>query len=173
MTGIFLIIVILVWLGVAIWLSKLVTQRIEHSAVRWLISVLLFAVLMVAPVTDEIIGGYQFQELCQKDAFLNLKETAIRGQSVIAEVKHVDELLTGTAIPIRWTNFVYKKLNTDEILASYSVYSAKGGWFIHMLKISEGNAPLLFSGGCSPKGVAAKLANLDVKVVNIYSEVRK
>lgn len=60
------------WLTAAIMLSKRIPRWLgvtKHVAV---ISVLLFPLVLVAPVADELIGRWQFNRLCDREAVVKL-----------------------------------------------------------------------------------------------------
>ena len=43
---------------------------------------MLFAVLLIAPVMDEIIGGFQFRAMCIPENLLIYDEKKVRGKTV-------------------------------------------------------------------------------------------
>jgi len=63
MTAILLLVVFITWLCTAIWLSGRIARRIARPVLRLSAASGFFAVLMVLPLADEIVGGMQFRTL--------------------------------------------------------------------------------------------------------------
>lgn len=66
MTGIFLIAVFIFWLIASAWITRRLTRRFKSEGTRVVCALLLFPIIFIAPVVDEIVGGYQFSQLCKK-----------------------------------------------------------------------------------------------------------
>lgn len=153
MTGLFLIVVVFAWLVAVVFLTSWLMKRvsIKPSPVRMVVGLLIFVLLLPLPVADEIIGGYQFRELCRQGAVLRIDAEKARGQTVKLVIEPSNEILPGTAITIYHSHLSFQNVNTGEEMASYDTYVAKGGWFIRMLGISEKNAPITIGlPSCSP-----------------------
>lgn len=77
------------WLTATIMLSKRIPRWLgvtKHGAV---FSVLLFPLILVTPVADELIGRWQFNRLCEREAVVTLSPDWAGGETgatgVIAE----------------------------------------------------------------------------------------
>ena len=60
------------WFIVAIILSRKIPRWLGVTKHVGIVSVLLFPVVLVAPVADEIIGRWQFNRLCEREAVVTL-----------------------------------------------------------------------------------------------------
>lgn len=137
MTGIFLIAVVVIWLCAAGWLTGWATRNIERTGFRFVAGSLLFLGLMILPVADEIIGGFQFRELCKKGSILDIDAEKIRGKQVKIVVDPSGQDHEGGVLPIKFSHFSYRDAITNEEYASYSIYQVEGGLFIRSLGISR------------------------------------
>jgi hypothetical protein len=159
MTGIFFFGVVFLWGFLALRLARWATRRIQHTVLRKLAIGTVFSVLMVSLVIDELIGGVQFRALCEQGAHLKIDAEKIKGKNVRLAIEPSWEHVQGTALPIAFSHYSYRDAATNEEYASYSIYRIKGGWFIRLLGISEGNAPLtIASTECSPDGHSKTIA---------------
>lgn len=152
MSGLFFLAVVFIWIVAAIMLTRWLMRRIpiKSELARMLLALALFALIFVLPVTDEIIGGYQFRKLCENSA-LKIDAEKAKGKTVKLVIDPSNEILRGTAITIYHSHMSYRDINTNEEIASNNKYVAKGGWFIKMLGVFEGDGPLTLSPTyCSP-----------------------
>ena len=133
-------------------LSGLIVRRVSN---RWLakgLQIVLTVFLLSLLVVDELIGGYQFRKLCEQNAVLKIDSEKARGRTVQVVINPSDEIIFGVPITIYHSRHSYLDVKTAEVIAQYDSYSAKGGWFIRALRISEGNAPITMGySGCIPK----------------------
>lgn len=169
MTGLFLLVVVLAWLVAVVFLTNWLMKRlsIKPKPVRAAMAMMMFVVLLPLPVADEIVGGFQYRALCEKNAVLRIDETKAEGRTVKVVIDPSNEILPGTAITIYHSHMSFVDLNTSEEIASYDSYVAKGGWFIRMLGISEKNAPLTIGlPGCSPENSQKFRKQYGIKVIN-------
>jgi uncharacterized membrane protein len=73
LTGPLLLMVL--WLAVCIWLAWKLTKRHKAVAVRIVVGVLVFALLVLAPIADEIVGRAYFNHLCATEAGVKVYKT--------------------------------------------------------------------------------------------------
>jgi hypothetical protein len=152
MTGLLLIAVVAGWLFVAWWIAKKATAKITASGKKTALRVGITALLMALPLTDEIVGGFQFRALCSENAELKIVPDYVKGRVTRLTIDPANEYLKGTAIPIRFSEKVYTDIHTNEEIARFKSFVAKGGKFIHLLGISQTNAPLTIGrASCSPE----------------------
>lgn len=161
MSGIFFIAVVIGWLCAASWLTSWVTRRIKRSGVRFLTGFLMFIGLMVLPVIDEIIGGIQFRKLCEENTAMHVDERLARNAVVTAKLVpseysskylQVPTRYISAPIKIRESSYEFYVPEISQPIIAYKTYSAKGGWFIHLFGISEGNSPLIIGNSyCGPQ----------------------
>lgn len=162
MGGLILFFVIGLWIALVIWLSKIVATRIPAARWRVLIGLLVFAVLLPVPVLDELVGGRQFERLCQEHSTIQVNRTTAVGKTVyLAQTPPF--VAEGTWVPVIVQPWRYVDATTGETVLSYNTLRAKGGRF---LKVSEGHVPLTFDGYCAPGGSRA-FANSLLKELRI------
>jgi hypothetical protein len=149
MSGIFFLAVIGLWLWVCGTAARALMKRITVTPWRWLAGVGVFAVLFIAPVSDEIVGGFQFRALCKRDAVLTIDSAKVRGRTLRRTASQSSP--HDTVLRIEQWRESFVDATSGEELASYSWLRVSGGWFIRALGISEGNAPLVISpADCDP-----------------------
>ena len=154
MTGIFLLIVFGLWLWACIAAARALLRHLRPRPWRWLIAPLAFVAMLVAPVADEIVGGFQFRKLCEKNALFRIGVENPEGRITRFSANPANEQLTGTAITIYHSGIRYTDVNTGESVVQFDDYVAKGGVFIRTLGISQGNAPITMDrASCSPEKV--------------------
>ena len=149
MTGLYLLFVTGLWLVLVIWLSKFITRKFPQT--RWcsLLGLLLFIVLLPLPVADEIVGGWQFKQLCKENSTIQVdRATAVGRPAYFAKIADVE--IEGT-----WVRVVLQKhrlvdTTTGETVIGLNKLVADGGLLIQTLGISERNVPLTFKGWCQP-----------------------
>lgn len=101
---------IVVWLMVSNYLSNRIYSVLSPKWRRAPVRVLLFAVLLILPVTDEIVGRWQFNQLCEREAVIWLSpdwEKVKRAARVQDQRKPVPRI----AIPV--TRVVYEKIDIE------------------------------------------------------------
>jgi hypothetical protein len=163
MTGILFIGVVVVWISLAIVLTRAMTRNLTSRAKRRVASLFVFALLLALPVADEIIGGFQLRALCREGAEPKYDEAKVRGRTVyLRRVPHPDVPGVTTfpsrrvhaLIPITEEEVVWLDTETAEVLVTYKAYSAKGGVLIRALGISNTDSPLTFEpSSCRPNSV--------------------
>lgn len=125
-------------------LSGLIIRRVSNRRLAKGLQIVLTVFLMSLLVVDELIGGYQFRQLCEQNAVLKIDPEKAKGRSVrVARATEKSDLLANTAIPIYSTPISLVDTQTEEEIATTRWNSAKGGWFIRALGISGSNTPLI------------------------------
>jgi hypothetical protein len=166
MTGIFLLIVVGLWLWACVAMTRALMRRWKGRPWGVPLACLAFVALLIAPVADEIVGKFQFDALCAKYAVEVIDEARARNSRVFAAPREMDALGTGAAVHIGGNQFRYLDEQTNDLLASFHVLSAKGGWFIRLLGISQTSSPLTFKAGCAPPNAFGFLKTLNMTVLN-------
>ncbi len=72
MIGLMFLAGLVLWLTLAIMLSKRIPRWLGVTKQQGNLSVLLFPLILVAPVADELIGRWQFNRLCEREAVVTL-----------------------------------------------------------------------------------------------------
>jgi hypothetical protein len=166
MTGLLLIVIFIIWLSIVAFVSIWAARRFRSREARLFFGVLAFGVLLPAPLVDEIIGKWQFESLCKKYAVVEIDEKNAMNRQVVYVRRKSDQFAEGTAVQIRIDPKVYSDVVTGKVLVSYHQLSARGGWLIRFLGISEVDAPLLFNKGCAPKSQKEFIKKFNIKIIN-------
>ncbi len=147
MSGIFLIIILITWFFVASFLTRLCVSRMQPGTKKKLAFIALFILMFIAPVADDIIGGFQFRALCTPDNMLVYDAEKLRGKSVVH--RDVPIKTINMIIPIVVTIGQWEDSNTGELLISRKIIRAKGGWLSRFIGFPGGSPPYTFDGYCS------------------------
>ena len=143
MTGVLLIVVSVLWLVIAFFLIKLITNRLPSVWWVYLLRVTLFAGLCPLPLIDEIVGEKQFENLCRENATIQVDRSKAAGRTVyLADLPDIE--IKGTWVRIVLKPWRYVDVNTGEAVMSYNILQAEGGIFIRTLGISEGGGTSYF-----------------------------
>ena len=171
MTGILLIGVAGLWLWFAIWFGRKVGSLLSKKPWRVVAQFGIIALLLPLPLVDEIVGGWQFARLCKQHDTIQVDRDKVRGTTIYFVPTESIEL-KDTWIPVRHQVWPHIDKTTGAIAMKYDSFHATGGWLIRALRISEGNAPLLFRDSCYPTENPVELmkslnvTTLDIPVKN-------
>ena len=164
MTGIFLLIVVGLWVWACVAMTRALLRKVPSKGGRWLVAPIAFFVLLALPVVDEIIGGFQFRALCEKNAVLHIGIANPEGRVTKFSANPANEIVPRTAITIYHTQVEYTDVNSGELVVQFHRYVAKGGVFIRTLGISEGNSPITMGrSACSPEQVRGETISRTLK----------
>ena len=163
MNGILLFAVIGLWLWVCTAITRALMRRLPtwwHSG----IGLLVWIALLVLPVGDEIVGGFQFRALCERNAVFHVGVGNPNGRTTRYSSSPLNEAVPGTAIPIYHTGDVYTDVQSGEIVVRSDLFVAEGGVFIRALGIAERNAPITIGRPyCSPEDVRGERVHRTLK----------
>lgn len=115
------------WFIAAIMLSKRIPRWMGVTKHRGNISVLLFPLVLVAPIADDLIGRWQFYRLCDREAVVTLSpnankvEWARRGNSARTDFE-------GYLIPIRSQTGEYVDIHTGNVFMTDASFYTDGGY---------------------------------------------
>ena len=160
MSGIIFFGIIGVWGFIAVKLAGLLTSRVESPRKKSWLYPLVLILIFVAPIMDEIIGGFQFRALCKPENILIYDEDKLKGRSVrprIIQLKTINKV-----IPIVVTTGQWQDFETGELLVTYKRLRAKGGWLSRLIGFPQGSPPYTFDGSCSLKEYYLLFEKLDV-----------
>lgn len=166
MTGILLIAVAIAWLIAVLAATRWVVRRVNSPAMKVVSCLVLFPVLLVLPVADELVGKQQFDSLCKKYAVQVIDEKHAMNRRVSFERRNSDEFAKGTAVRIRIDPYIYRDVETKNVLIRFHILTAQGGWLIRTLGISETTSPLLFRSGCAPQDAFGFQKEFNITVIN-------
>ena len=150
MIGILFLTVVGCWVWASVQLTRFLLRKISSRNWRLVVAPVSFVALLILPVADEIVGGFQLRALCKKNAVFKVEAEKIRGKTVRSVVDPSNKDVEGTPIRIYFSHFSYRDAQTEEELASYTRYVAEGGWLIRTLSTDGHIKPLTFESTCDP-----------------------
>lgn len=150
MAGLFLLAILSLWILICLLITRFIFKNTEKKYIKKIFIPIVFLLILTAPVMDEIIGGFQFRALCNKNSLLIFDEEKIKGKTVIYQ-RVRDNYIYQYLIPVLERNWSYKDISTGEIVISWKSYEAKGGWLSHFIGFPQGSPPYTFDGYCSSK----------------------
>lgn len=128
MIGLLLLVLTILW----VWISWRLASRMPNwlgilkPVRRWMISAIVFAMLIVAPFLDHIVGMRQFQKLCAEQTHMTINAQAnktTRAREPLAVTEHLE----GFVIPIDRQARKIFDLDTGEMIAEYKYFDTPGG----------------------------------------------
>lgn len=146
MTGLSLGFIGIIWILLLLCLCIAITKRMPRS--WWPLAVWLgvYGMIFPLPLLDEIVGKYQFDQLCQDNANVVYVHPNAKGRRVYsAGVK--DMLLPNNWVRIWMQEWRYIDASTGETIVRYNALHTNGGWIVRKF-LQEG--PLTFKGFCEP-----------------------
>lgn len=168
---------IAVWLAFSIWLGWFIAKRFKPVWLKALFFVAIVPLVFVAPVADELIGKYQFEQYCKDaddikvygtisvgielyapDGKWRLSEAnlSIDDRRRLLELKNslirwVLSNPNGTKVPaimpVWYRETRIEDVKTGKPLAEFRIYGTNGGW----LSRAVSEWPLLSPAQCMPR----------------------
>lgn len=164
MIGLIALFGLIVWGLVAFGLARLLVIPIKSYRSKIAVNIILTGIIFIAPVTDEIIGGFQFRELCKSNSKIVYDEKTARNKTAVYQ-KATDKKINAYFLPITERYWSYKNVDGGEILVSWKTYDADGGWVSHLIRFPEGgSSPYTFNGHCAPARYWEVVSKLNIKV---------
>lgn len=167
MSGLILLALLGIWISVVTVLTGLFTKAMQPGLLRGTTQLLLFMVIFIAPVADEIIGGFQFRELCKSEAIFHIVENKAAGKTV--KMKYSDEVnIPNYFVKIYSQSWTYRDVENDDVLVSGTDLHASGGWLSRVINFNSVNKPYTFKGVCGISGnyIEELFARLNIKTSN-------
>ncbi len=149
MGGSILLIVLISWVLLAKVIAKFFLSRMQLEAgmKNTLVYVGLFIMTFIAPVADEIIGGFQFRAMCTPENMLVYDSEKVRGKAL--QYKDVPSYsIDDMILPARVTQSEWVNPSTGEVLITHRIFYSSGGLLSRLIGFPEGNSPLTFNGQC-------------------------
>lgn len=164
MSGLIFLIFLAIW-GVGVFfLVKLIVKPIANSNIKLGMNISLIALIFIAPVADEIVGGVQFRLLCNEQLKFVVNRTEFKDRVVVyQEVEN--KKYNNYMVPIVESYESYRALNSNELVIGWNVFRAEGGLLSRSLNLFESDKPYTFSGICiSPKWKKSVFADFNITV---------
>lgn len=152
MTGLFLLLVFIIWLIILFWTVRLITKKFSQCWWGGWLRVLLLIGLLPLPLVDEIMAKPQFEQLCKENSTVQMDREKAKGKMVHLDFPLPQEYVQGTWIPIHIQHWRYVDVTTGEVVIGFNLLHATGGWLMRLLGVSEAKEPLIFKGYCEPGG---------------------
>ena len=131
----------IVWLVVAVALALWIPSRLGMERFGWVVSLMLFPALLVAPIVDEWIGSRQFKALCEREAVIYLSSDwqEVRKAKNISPGQSIR--LSGYLVRIQEREFKYKNIETGEVFLRYKAFYNYGGILMDKMGLRLSGAP--------------------------------
>ncbi len=167
MSGLILLFILAVWNLAALFFIKFLTSKIKIGILKIATQVILFLVVITAPLADEIIGGFQFRALCETETQIKYDKNKLTNKDVYSDTL-VAVKVENMSIPVVSQMQTYTESNKHELLLNYKVLHADGGWLSRAIDFNSVHQPYTFDGSCGPGGanVQQLLKKLNVTVIN-------
>ena len=145
------------WLTAAIMLSKRIPRWLGVTKHTKTVSVVLFPLVLTAPIADELIGRWQFNRLCEREAVVTLSPDWEKVRR--ARARDIPSVtLDGYLIRIQSQRMEYFDVDTGKNFFPNQAFHAYGGFLAYRMGLGLGG-----STACWPKGdnEIYKQVNLD------------
>lgn len=148
MIALIFLLVIAAWVILAFLLSKFMPSWIGIKKYAKAASLLMFPLLLAAPITDELIGQWQFERLCEREAVVTLSPDWRQVKRAKMMATNWIEL-QGNLIPVSLARIETFDLDTGKVfLVSQSLFT-HGGFLRRNIGLN-GQAT-----SCPPKNIEA------------------
>jgi hypothetical protein len=141
MAGLTLIALLVVWVSACAVIANWAARKWKTGSVRVIVRALIFTVVFLLPVADELLARPQFAALCREGAVLRIDAEKIKGKTIRLEISPKNQVVEKTPIPILHSRYSYREATTNEELAHYDVYAALGGFMSQWTGFPEGRHP--------------------------------
>lgn len=94
---------------------------------QWVVTSIVFLLLLVGPFVDHIVGMRQFETLCDQQTNLRISANAATATRTRHAVGAENEL-KGYTIKITQSESLYFDRDTGQVIAQYNHFSTSGGW---------------------------------------------
>lgn len=149
------------YLVIVIVTVHFLSKWIKKPGWRWVFRLVLFALLLFLPVSDQIIGRYYFDHLCETEGGLHVYETVELGPEYYYEdgspkfiddrgrfdssvfngryefkIQSIDDYVK--FVVIDKDVYLIMETRTDKILGSFTRFIYRGGWLNNAFSIPRG-----------------------------------
>lgn len=162
MIGLLFLLGIGVWLVAAILISGRIPRWLGITKHTGAVSLLLFPIVLVAPVADDLVGRWQFRRLCEREAVVTLSPDWQR----VKRARRVSLPRTdvpGALIRIYSQGSEYVDVDTGKTIMTHPHFYTYGGFLFDRLGLGLGG-----STSCVPKNAQAV-----EKEINFYELLKQ
>ena len=126
MAGLVFLLAIALWFALCVYLAFKIPGWLGIRRLGWMVGLLVFPVLLVAPVIDEVVGMRQFERLCKERAVVHVSPEA--GQVKRARKPDLPVVaLPGNWILIASQPIAYIDADTMKPFLTYEALHTNGG----------------------------------------------
>lgn len=150
------------WIALCGCLANRIGGYLPESRWRGWLRFCLFVVLVCSLVIDEIVGGWQFRNLCAQEArYVSVDPKSAKNRAVYLEEVRI-ESVQGTMVPVTRQRWRYRDTQSDEVIVAFTTLHARGGFFLRRFGTAEISGPVLFTGYCAPPDPWAVFDRLEI-----------
>jgi len=149
MSGIILFFLLATWFYIVAKICGWIVSGMRPGNKKAITLIVIFTLLFIAPVGDEIVGGFQFRALCARGTKPVYDAEKAMGKTVI--LKQIPDRIIKKVIPIREQIWDWVDIKTGEPIIIYKRYYASGGWLSQIIGFPQGSPPYIFNGTCGSK----------------------
>lgn len=125
MGGLIFLLVVGLWLALCLYLAHHIPGWLRIKRFGWILSMLLFPLLVVSPVVDEVIGKQQFAKLCETHMYYESQDMFKAKRIRVDSPPY--RRLSGYWIPIEGRTIKYIDDETNQVILSYDDFHTDGG----------------------------------------------
>lgn len=126
MGGLIFLLVMGLWFALCVFLARKMPGWIGVKRFRLVLGVVIFPVLLVTPVIDEIVGMRQFEQLCKERSVVYVSPEAGKVRRAIQNSFQLDTL-AGYWVKIQSQPVTYTDLDTGKVFISFQGLHTTGG----------------------------------------------
>lgn len=127
------LILVALWLVVAVVISKPISTWLGKTKYGGIASLLVFPMVLVAPMVDEIIGRWQFNQLCKTEGRVWLNPEWANTNAVREEQRKID-INKWVITPVYGVNHIYIDTKSGISVVEVSRFQRRYGFaYIHLV----------------------------------------
>ncbi|ODS23436.1 hypothetical protein AB835_08725 [Candidatus Endobugula sertula] len=162
MAGLIFFTVIGVWFFLVLAFVAWVVKKLPDKWWKVPIITVLFFVILILPIMDEVVGGIYFLQLCRKNATIIIDSEKTSGITIWYGGREQENIELST-LPIKKIKISYVEAYKKTPIYHYYRIEIGSGWLSHILGFGS---PMLFSGVCQPENLEEIDSQLGTKKIN-------
>lgn len=131
MIGLGVLFIMMVWMSISFSIMFFSTIKIKNKLKRWLLILIIFPLIFIAPVLDEIVGRYQVYQICENSKWYFDEETSKNRDVVYGGMSN--KVIDKTIISIEEIKRIFVDKATGEVVIYDISYMHGNGWLIRYL----------------------------------------
>lgn len=146
MISLLLVLGLIVWGVFSAHVARWVSAQFEGVVLSVAVGLGVFVLMLVIPFVDELIGGWQFKSLCDRNRVVFYPERVGSGLVYRDDAESYRRRVSGTWVKVWRTPYVLRAKETGDAVLVYQHLVAEGGLLLP--GFDSGNDPTTFSGRC-------------------------